>query len=118
MLGATGSSCGVVESNEHVRLQNEQFHKRHVVARFCLSIGSISGSQDGAGWWVCWAAEGPRAQRRMAYRDYVEEAMREGLEASPWEQLVGRVVLGSQEFVARMQRVVSGNGREQPQFKE
>lgn len=61
---------------------------------------------------------GTEAQRRMAYRDYVEEAVREGLEASPWEQLVGRVVLGSHGFVARMQRVVSGNGREQPQFKE
>jgi len=61
---------------------------------------------------------GTEAQRRMAYRDYVEEAVREGLEASPWEQLLGRVVLGSQEFVGRMQRAFSGNDREQPQLKE
>ena len=47
----------------------------------------------------------------------MEEAAREGLEASPWEQLVGGLVLGSREFLSKAQKMVVGIGREQPHAK-
>jgi hypothetical protein len=51
------------------------------------------------------------------YRDYVEAAVREGLPPSPWEQLVGQLVLGSREFLAQIAQNLGGAGREQPQLK-
>ncbi|MSR64176.1 MAG: hypothetical protein EXS18_00145 [Verrucomicrobiae bacterium] len=45
---------------------------------------------------------GNNERRMQAYRQGVEKAVREGLEVTPWEQLMGGVVLGS----ARLMKVV------------
>src|SRR5438552_14480601 len=37
---------------------------------------------------------GKRAEQQKQYRQYVETAVREGLEKSPWEELKEQVVLG------------------------
>lgn len=42
---------------------------------------------------------GRPAERTRRYRAYVEEAIRESLAERPWEELVGRLALGSREFV-------------------
>jgi hypothetical protein len=45
--------------------------------------------------------------------DYVEAAVREGLEKSPWEELKEQAVLGGQKFVQDLIRHVLGDEREQ-----
>src|SRR5437899_3083054 len=62
--------------------------------------------------------KGTLREQRESYRKYVEEAVREGLAETPWEQLVGRAVLGSREFLTQVQNVVRGDGRESPQLRE
>jgi hypothetical protein len=59
-----------------------------------------------------------RAQWRRRYREFTEEAVREGLPSSPWERLEGRVVLGGTEFVARMRRLVRGDEKEQSAMRQ
>jgi len=56
---------------------------------------------------------GAKQQRRRNYRDYVERAVREGLEKSPWEEVREQVVLGSQEFVRRLQSGAADPGRQE-----
>lgn len=56
---------------------------------------------------------GKGADRRRAYRRYVEEALREGLEQTPWAQLEAQVVLGDAAFVEQAREHARGNGREQ-----
>ena len=55
---------------------------------------------------------GPAEQRRK-YREYVEGAVREGLEKSPWEELRERVVLGGREFLLGLREQWVGDDREQ-----
>jgi len=57
---------------------------------------------------------GSRGQRGRGYQRYVEEAVRAGLEESPWEELEAGVVLGAAEFVARIRRGLRGDAKEQP----
>ena len=45
---------------------------------------------------------GKKGEERRRYREYVEAAVREGLEKSPWEEVREQVVLGSREFVTRL----------------
>jgi len=45
---------------------------------------------------------GKGSDRRRHYREYVESAVREGLEKSPWEELRDQVVLGGPEFVKKL----------------
>ena len=52
-------------------------------------------------------------ERRQALREYTEEAVREGITASPWENLVGGVVLGSEDFAREMVSRVRHDKREQ-----
>jgi putative transposase len=52
-------------------------------------------------------------EQRRNYRNYVETAVREGLEKSPWEELKEQVVLGSQEFVVGLREQLTGDEREQ-----
>jgi hypothetical protein len=52
------------------------------------------------------------------YRKYVEEAIREGLQESPWEQVQGQVVLGSKNLQANVQRFLKGVGREHSGLKQ
>lgn len=74
-------------------------------------------------WLVCnWLlgrmAAGPRRRKRTAYRAYVEEAVREGLEETPWEQLQAGVALGGTEFVGRIRSKLRGDPKEQPGWRE
>jgi hypothetical protein len=50
---------------------------------------------------------GKAAEQRANYRRYVEEAVREGLEQSPWEQLREQMVLAGAEFLARVREAKS-----------
>ena len=59
----------------------------------------------------------PGAEQRRAYQRYVEEAVREGLPESPWERLVGGMVLGGPAFVRQVRRWIRGNAREQPALR-
>jgi len=67
--------------------------------------------------WLCcgrildWVSRGPAAAQRAAYRKYTEQAVRNGLAESPWEQVSGQVILGRGHFLRRMQRIVSGGVR-------
>jgi REP element-mobilizing transposase RayT len=58
------------------------------------------------------------SERQKAYRQYVEEAVREGLAESPWERVQAQMLLGSAEFVKRVRRLAQGNEREQPALKQ
>ena len=52
-----------------------------------------------------------------AYRQYVEQGVREGLAQSPWDGLVEQVILGSQKFVESMRRQWRGSERESQGLK-
>jgi len=56
---------------------------------------------------------GSQGEERRRYREYVEAAVREGLEKSPWEELQEQAVLGSQAFVVGLVRQLAGDEREQ-----
>ena len=60
---------------------------------------------------------GTWSRKRGVYRQYVEEALREGLPEAPWDRLTGQVVLGTAEFVEKMKRHAVGDRREQPSLK-
>jgi len=69
--------------------------------------------------WLCVEVVRERAskgqqQARRAYRTYVEEAIREGLEESPWERVEAQLFLGGARLKAKVQKFVQGNVREQP----
>jgi REP element-mobilizing transposase RayT len=70
---------------------------------------------------------GRPAERTRRYRAYVEEAVREGFAESPWEGLVGRLALGSRQFVQELtgasepgavQKQWAQRVRERPDFEE
>ena len=61
--------------------------------------------------------KGSLAERRKAYRQHVEIALREGLRASPWEALEAQMVLGAKSFVERICRGVRGDEKEQPVWR-
>jgi REP element-mobilizing transposase RayT len=67
-----------------------------------LDCGSVlrlgGGGEDGA---------------RRRYRAYVENALRAGLDESPWEGLKEQVVLGGSVFLAHLRRHWAGDDREQ-----
>ena len=56
---------------------------------------------------------GRKAQRREHYREYVEQAVREGLARSPWESLREQVVLGGARFLEEVKEQLVGDEREQ-----
>jgi hypothetical protein len=61
----------------------------------------------------------PRRRRDTeAYRDYVEEAIRDGLEESPWEQVQGQLILGGASLKRKVQSLLGGERREQSGVKE
>ncbi len=62
---------------------------------------------------------GPRGQERQTYRAYVEEAIREGIEASPLEEVQAQIVLGGASLVHKAQQLLGrGRRRDQPGAKE
>ena len=56
---------------------------------------------------------GAKAEQRRRYRDYVENAVREGLEHSPWESVREQVVLGGREFLRQLKEHIIGDKQEQ-----
>ncbi len=52
------------------------------------------------------------------YRRYVEEAIRSKWLESPWENLVGGLVLGGKELLEKVRQVTKANPGEQPGWKE
>jgi putative transposase len=54
------------------------------------------------------------AERQRAMRKFTEEPVREGLAASPWENLLAGVVLGDENFLNRVMEESHKNEREQP----
>jgi putative transposase len=56
---------------------------------------------------------GKRLKRRRQYQAHVENAVREGLEKSPWESLREQVVLGGERFLAQLKNHIVGNRQEQ-----
>ena len=64
-----------------------------------------------------WVGRGSLAERRKAYGQHVEAALREGLKASPWEALEAEMVLGTKSFVERIGRGLRGDEKEQPALR-
>jgi hypothetical protein len=58
-----------------------------------------------------------RGQRARAYQQYTEQAIRQGLEETPWEPLQGQIILGGGKFLRQMQEILSGNARGQPSLR-
>jgi REP element-mobilizing transposase RayT len=56
---------------------------------------------------------GKEAEQKKNYREYVENTLRGGMLASPWEQLKEQVVLGGPLFLEKLRPHVKGNAREQ-----
>ncbi len=79
--------------------------------RACIGLESMPSWLDGAA--VLDLGGGKARQRQRAYRDYVERAVREGLEKTPWEALRDQVALGGAEFLAKLRPHWKGNATEQ-----
>ena len=60
--------------------------------------------------------QGPRARR--GYRRYVEEAVRCRWTESPWENLIGGLVLGGKELVEKVRQSTKADAAEQPGWKQ
>ena len=61
---------------------------------------------------------GGKAERReQAYRQSVEQEVREGLTSSPWEAVVEQVVLGTETFLKTLRQSWRGDERESPGLK-
>jgi REP-associated tyrosine transposase len=58
---------------------------------------------------------GTLRQRQAAYARYVEAAVREGLEQSPWEHLEGKLILGPRRFVEDLRKRMGSLNREHSQ---
>lgn len=53
------------------------------------------------------------ANQRRTYREYVENALRDGVAKSPWESLQEQVVLGGMSFLVTLRQHIEGDHREQ-----
>jgi hypothetical protein len=86
------------------------------------SYRAYSGAQAAPSWLECnrvlaLHGKGSRCDQQRSYQRYVEEAVREGLEESPWEQLKGQLFLGSQQIWDKLRKTAKGGSREQPQSR-
>jgi len=86
------------------------------------SYRTYAGLEPGPAWLVCRRVlerigRGDEHEQRQHYREYVEQAVREGLPASPWESLTARIALGSAAFVAALRSRLSGDVKEQPSWR-
>ncbi|MCI0626985.1 MAG: hypothetical protein L0387_35950, partial [Acidobacteria bacterium] len=59
-----------------------------------------------------------RKERQRQYRQFVEEALREGVEGSPWEKVQGQVVLGGEDYVEAVREWIEGSEKEQRGVRE
>ena len=58
-----------------------------------------------------------KGDRRAAYCEYVESAIREGMPERPWDKLVEQAALGGAAFIRRLQSQWRGEAREIPGLK-
>ena len=84
------------------------------------SYRSYVGLEKAPEWLNCEAivelgGRGTRVERQQKYREYVEQAVREGLKESPWEHVQAQLVLGGREFLDEIRRQVGVASRKQPQ---
>jgi hypothetical protein len=84
------------------------------------SYRAYLGLEKRPAWLECGAVleldgKGARPEQQKSYQRYVEEAVREGLQESPWEQLKGQFYLGSQQTWEKLCQTVKAGTREQPQ---
>jgi REP element-mobilizing transposase RayT len=84
-------------------------------ARWSSYRASVEGKKEAD--WLCdeWILDSEK--QREAYRRYVEEGLRYGVERSPWEAIKGQAVLGSEKYLRKMKQGVGGKRREQPGLK-
>jgi len=61
---------------------------------------------------------GQGSQARRGYRRYVEEAVRCRWTESPWENLIGGLVLGGRELVEKVRQSTKADAAEQPGWKQ
>ena len=86
------------------------------------SYRAYIGLEPAPEWLTCdsilsWmGARGP--QQQLLYRQYVEEAVREGLRPLPWTHLEAQPVLGDEHFVERVREHLHGDEREQTGLKQ
>ena len=111
-IGARGRPEAVVVRKRIEHLRNYRWS----------SYRAYVGREPAPDWLTCHrilelGGLGAEPKRREAYARYVEEAVREGLPATPWEQLRERLVLGSAAFLREVRQRVSGPHREQPQSR-
>lgn len=70
------------------------------------SYGAYAGYNKAPAWLCCVTVlsfGGGRAEQRAThYRQYVEQAVREGYAERPWEGLVGRSILGGRDFIEEL----------------
>jgi putative transposase len=109
-LGARGRP-----DTEQVRQRVQQLRKYR-----WSSYRAYVGLEKAPEWLTCrvvleMGGPGTPRQRQEAYAKYVEEAIREGLEQSPWEHLEGQLILGTKRFVEQVRGQIRGLVREQPQ---
>jgi putative transposase len=66
-----------------------------------------------------WVLVGGRTKtdQRRNYREFVEQAIREGLPENRWQRMERAVVIGREEFVEQMRKVVRGDCTEQPEMR-
>ena len=81
--------------------------------RSYVGLASVPGWLDVSTMLQTMGGRGLEEQRR-AYRQYVEHEVREGWPESPWEKVVGGVVLGGPAFVRNVRRWLQGEVKEQP----
>ena len=80
-------------------------------SRAYIGLGKVPSWLEGQT--VLGLGGGAKAEQRRRYREYVESAVREGLEESPWEAVREQVVLGGAEFLAGLREHVHGDAQEQ-----
>jgi REP element-mobilizing transposase RayT len=106
-VGASGSPDARVVQERLSRL------RRYPWSSYPAYVGWITPP----GWLKCEAiwelGGGKKTERPRRYRQYVEMAVREGLEENPWDQLKEQVVLGGEEFMKQLRSQVKGDRQEQ-----
>jgi len=87
------------------------------------SFRSYAGYDRGVGWlWrqpldrICGGKT--EAERRVAFRQYTEQPVRQGVLERPWERLVGGFVLGTEAFARELRKKIRANPREQPALRK
>lgn len=81
------------------------------------SYRAYAGWTQPPGWLVCDSVlelgGGRASDRPRRYREYVEDAAREGLQQSPWGSVQEQAVLGGVQFLARLRESIKGDKQEQ-----